>query len=152
MEYKLEVVVVPVSDVDRAKAFYADQVGFVVDVDHSPNDRFRVVQLTPPGSGCSITIGKGLAEMAPGSIKGLQLVVADIDAAHADLASRGVPVSGVQHHDGSGMVDGRGDDWNSFVFFEDPDGNGWTVQESPALRASTPAASSGAGAPVVEAG
>jgi catechol 2,3-dioxygenase-like lactoylglutathione lyase family enzyme len=144
MEYKLEVVVVPVSDVDRAKAFYADQVGFVVDVDHSPNERFRVVQLTPPGSGCSITIGKGLSDMAPGSIKGLQLVVADVDAARADLASRGVDVSPVQHHDGNGMVDGRGDDWNSFVFFADPDGNTWAVQESPTLRAET-----AAGAPVV---
>jgi catechol 2,3-dioxygenase-like lactoylglutathione lyase family enzyme len=140
MEYKLEVVVVPVSDIDRAKAFYADQVGFVVDVDHSPSDAFRIVQMTPPGSGCSITIGKGLAEMAPGSLKGLQLVVADIDAAHADLASRGVRVSSIQHHDGSGMVDGKGDDWNSFVFFEDPDGNSWTVQESPTLRAATEAA------------
>ena len=144
MEYKLEVVVVPVSDVDRAKAFYADQVGFVVDVDHSPNERFRVVQLTPPGSGCSITIGKGLSDMAPGSIKGLQLVVADVDAARTDLASRGVDVSPVQHHDGNGMVDGRGDDWNSFVFFADPDGNTWAVQESPTLRAQT-----AAGAPVV---
>jgi catechol 2,3-dioxygenase-like lactoylglutathione lyase family enzyme len=144
MEYKLEVVVVPVSDVDRAKAFYADQVGFVVDVDHSPNERFRVVQLTPPGSGCSITIGKGLSDMAPGSIKGLQLVVADVDAARADLASRGVDVSPVRHHDGNGMVDGRGDDWNSFVFFADPDGNTWAVQESPTLRAET-----AAGAPVV---
>ena len=144
MEYKLEVVVVPVSDVDRAKAFYADQVGFVVDVDHSPNERFRVVQLTPPGSGCSITIGKGLSDMAPGSIKGLQLVVADVDAARADLASRGLDVSPVQHHDGNGMVEGRGDDWNSFVFFADPDGNTWAVQESPTLRAET-----AAGAPVV---
>jgi catechol 2,3-dioxygenase-like lactoylglutathione lyase family enzyme len=128
---------VPVSDVDRAKAFYADQVGFVVDVDHSPSEAFRVVQLTPPGSGCSITIGTGLSDMTPGSVKGLQLVVADIDAARADLASRGVAVSRVQHHDGTGMVDGRGDDWNSFVFFEDPDGNSWTVQESPTLRAAT---------------
>jgi len=144
MEYKLEVVVVPVSDVDRAKAFYADQVGFAVDVDHSPNERFRVVQLTPPGSGCSITIGKGLSDMAPGSIKGLQLVVADVDAARADLASRGLDVSPVQHHDGNGMVEGRGDDWNSFVFFADPDGNTWAVQESPTLRAET-----AAGAPVV---
>ena len=149
MEYKLEVVVVPVSDVDRAKAFYADQVGFVVDVDHSPNERFRVVQLTPPGSGCSITIGTGLSDMVPGSIKGLQLVVADIDAARADLVSRGVPVGPVRHHDGNAMVDGHGDDWNSFVFFEDPDGNSWAVQESPTLRAAT----AGRGQPaVVEAG
>jgi catechol 2,3-dioxygenase-like lactoylglutathione lyase family enzyme len=146
MDYRLEVVVVPVSDVDRAKAFYADRVGFVVDVDFTPNERFRVVQLTPPGSGCSITIGKGLADMPPGSIQGLQLVVADIDAARADLASRGVPVGPVQHHDGMGMVDGRGGDWNSFVFFADPDGNGWAVQESPTMRAEFAAASSsGAG-------
>jgi catechol 2,3-dioxygenase-like lactoylglutathione lyase family enzyme len=135
MEYRLEVVVVPVSDVDRAKAFYADQVGFVVDVDHQPNEQFRIVQLTPPGSGCSITIGTGLSDMPPGAIKGLQLVVADIEAAHADLASRGVPVSSIQHHDGTGMVDGRGGDWNSFVFFSDPDGNNWAVQESPTMRA-----------------
>jgi catechol 2,3-dioxygenase-like lactoylglutathione lyase family enzyme len=131
MDYRLEVVVVPVSDVDRSKAFYADQVGFVVDVDHTPSEQFRVVQLTPRGSGCSITIGKGLSDMVPGTIKGLQMVVADIDAARADLASRGVPVSPVQHHDGTGMVDGRGGDWNSFVFFSDPDGNGWAVQEIP---------------------
>lgn len=140
MEYRLEVVVVPVSDVDRARAFYADQVGFVVDVDFTPNEQYRVVQLTPPGSGCSITIGKGLSDMPPGAIKGLQLVVADIDAARADLASRGVPVGPVQHHDGTGMVDGRGGDWNSFVFFSDPDGNSWAVQESPAMHAALEAA------------
>lgn len=137
MDYRLEVVVVPVSDVDRSKAFYSEQVGFVVDVDHSPSEQFRIVQMTPPGSGCSITIGMGLSDMPPGAIKGLQLVVADIDAARADLASRGVPVSPVQHHDGTGMVDGRGGDWNSFVFFSDPDGNSWAVQESPAMRAET---------------
>ena len=140
MEYRLEVVVVPVSDVDRAKAFYANQVGFVVDVDFTPNEQFRVVQLTPPGSACSITIGKGLADMEPGSIQGLQMVVADIDAARADLASRGVQVSRVQHHDGTGMVDGRGGDWNSFVFFSDPDGNSWAVQESPTMHAALVAA------------
>src|SRR5262245_19995324 len=148
MDYRLEVVVVPVADVDRAKAFYADQVGFVVDVDFTPNEQYRVVQLTPPGSGCSITIGKGLSDMPPGSIKGLQLVVADIDAAHADLASRGVPVGPAQHHDGTGMVDGRGGDWNSFVFFSDPDGNGWAVQESPTMRAEVLAAATAAGADV----
>jgi catechol 2,3-dioxygenase-like lactoylglutathione lyase family enzyme len=102
MDYKLEVVVVPVSDVDRAKAFYVDRVGFVLDVDHQPNEEFRVVQMTPRGSGCSVTIGTGLAKMAPGSLTGLQLSVADIGAAHADLASRGVPVSAIQHHDGAG--------------------------------------------------
>jgi catechol 2,3-dioxygenase-like lactoylglutathione lyase family enzyme len=135
MDYKLEVVVVPVSDVDRAKHFYHEQMGFHLDVDHAPNDDFRVVQLTPPGSGCSVTIGKGLAAMAPGSLQGLQLCVADIEAAHAELSGRGVPVSAIQHHDGAGFVEGKGDDFNSFIFFTDPDGNGWAIQESPVLRA-----------------
>lgn len=130
MEYKLEVVVLPVSDVDRAKTFYADQVGFNVDVDQV-NGELRVVQLTPPGSACSVTIGVGLADMAPGSIKGLQLVVKDVDAAREDLLSRGVDVTPVRHHDGSGWAAGHGGDWNSFIFFEDPDGNAWTVQQSP---------------------
>jgi catechol 2,3-dioxygenase-like lactoylglutathione lyase family enzyme len=134
MQFKLEVVVVPVSDVDRAKAFYAEQVGFPVDVDHAPNEHFRVVQMTPEGSGCSVTIGTGLADMTPGSLKGLQLCVADIEAAHALLTGRGVAVSAIQHHDGSGFADGKGDDWNSFFFFSDPDGNGWAVQESPTMR------------------
>jgi catechol 2,3-dioxygenase-like lactoylglutathione lyase family enzyme len=134
VEYKLEVVVVPVSDVDRAKTFYADLVGFPVDVDSQPNDQFRVVQMTPEGSGCSVTIGTGLAEMAPGSLKGLQLSVADIEAAHAELGGRGVPVSTIQHHDGTGFAEGPGGDWNSFFFFSDPDGNGWAVQQSPKLR------------------
>ncbi len=135
MDYLLEVVVVPVSDVDRAKHFYADQVGFAVDVDHQPSEAFRVVQMTPAGSGCSVTIGKGIAAMEPGSLKGLQLSVADIDAARADLLSRGVPVSTVQHHDGSGFVEGKGEEFNSFLFFDDPDGNSWAVQESPRVRA-----------------
>lgn len=134
MDYKLEVVVVPVSDVDRAKAFYVDQVGFPVDVDSQPNEHFRVVQMTPRGSGCSVTIGTGLADMAPGTLKGLQLSVADIEAAHAELSGRGVPVSTIQHHDGTGFVDGMGGDWNSFFFFDDPDGNGWAVQQSPRMR------------------
>jgi catechol 2,3-dioxygenase-like lactoylglutathione lyase family enzyme len=137
MDYKLEVIVVPVSDVDRAKRFYSEQVGFDVDVDHSPNDQFRVVQLTPPGSACSITIGKGLVESPPGSLKGLQLVVGDIEAAHAELAGRGVPVSSIQHHDGTGFAEGKGGDWNSFIFFADPDGNAWTIQEGPPPRAGT---------------
>jgi catechol 2,3-dioxygenase-like lactoylglutathione lyase family enzyme len=132
MDYKLEVVVVPVSDVDRAKHFYAEMMGFAVDVDHAPNERFRVVQLTPTGSGCSVTIGKGLTEMAPGSLQGLQLVVDDIAAAHAELSGRGVPVSSIQHHDGEGFVEGPGERWNSFVFFKDPDGNSWAIQERPA--------------------
>jgi catechol 2,3-dioxygenase-like lactoylglutathione lyase family enzyme len=132
MDYKLEVVVVPVSDVDRAKHFYAEMMGFHVDVDHAPNERFRVVQMTPTGSGCSVTIGKGLTEMTPGSLQGLQLVVEDIAAAHAELSGRGVPVSSIQHHDGEGFVEGPGDRWNSFVFFSDPDGNSWAIQERPA--------------------
>jgi catechol 2,3-dioxygenase-like lactoylglutathione lyase family enzyme len=141
MDYKLEVVVVPVSDVDRAKAFYVDQVGFALDVDHQPNEQFRVVQMTPNGSGCSVTIGKGIANMAPGSLQGLQLSVGDIDAAHADLASRHVPVSAIQHHDGGGFAEGPGGDYNSFFFFQDPDGNGWAVQQSPLVRAAEEAAS-----------
>jgi catechol 2,3-dioxygenase-like lactoylglutathione lyase family enzyme len=132
MDWKLEVVVVPVSDVDRAKAFYSERVGFIVDVDHSPNDHFRVVQLTPPGSGCSITIGTGLADMPPGAIKGLQLVVDDIEAARAQLVERGVDVSPIRHFDGSEWADGPGGRWNSFLFFADPDGNSWTIQERPA--------------------
>jgi catechol 2,3-dioxygenase-like lactoylglutathione lyase family enzyme len=142
MQYKLEVVVVPVSDVDRAKAFYVDQVGFALDVDDQPNEQFRVVQMTPNGSGCSVTIGKGMAKMEPGSLTGLQLSVADIEAAHADLASREVPVSSVQHHDGTGFVDGPGGDYNSFFFFDDPDGNGWAVQQSPLVREAEAASAS----------
>jgi catechol 2,3-dioxygenase-like lactoylglutathione lyase family enzyme len=134
MDYVLELVVVPVSDVDRAKLFYADQMGFIVDVDHQPSENFRVVQMTPPGSPCSVAIGKGIAHMEPGTLNGLQISVADIEAAHAELIARGVPVSSIQHHDGSGFVDGKGGDYNSYVFFNDPDGNGWAIQESPRLR------------------
>ena len=132
MDWKLEVVVVPVSDVDRAKQFYADRAGFVVDVDQRFGEAFRVVQLTPPGSACSITIGTGLVDSTPGSLKGLQLVVADIEAARAELAGRGVDVSTVRHMEDGVWTDGRGGPWNSFIFFEDPDGNSWTVQEKPA--------------------
>ena len=122
MDYKLELVAIPVTDVDRAKAFYADQVGFNADHDHAVSDEMRFVQLTPPGSGCSIAIGKGLGEAAePGSVRGMQLVVSDIEAAHAELAGRGVDVSDVQDFP-----------WGRFVFFSDPDGNGWAVQELPA--------------------
>lgn len=134
MDWKLEVVVVPVADVDRAKRFYAEQVGFAVDHDTRIGDTTRVVQLTPPGSACSIVLGTGIAGSAPGSLQGLQLVVPDIAAARARLLERGVAVSPVRHMDvetGS-WVDGPGGDWNSFVFFSDPDGNGWTVQERPA--------------------
>lgn len=132
VDWKLELVIVPVADVDRAKHFYAEQVGFAVDHDSQFGEDMRVVQLTPPGSGCSIAIGKGTVEMAPGSVKGLQLVVSDVDAARAHLAEKGVEVSPVQHYDGPKLVDGRGGRWNSFVFFSDPDGNGWVVQERPA--------------------
>ncbi len=132
MEWKLEVVVVPVSDVDRAKRFYSEQAGFVVDVDHRPNEKFRVVQLTPPGSACSVTIGTGLSAMTPGSLQGLQLCVTDIEAARAELIERGVEVSAIQHFEDGIPVEGRGEAWNSFIFFSDPDGNGWTVQERPA--------------------
>jgi catechol 2,3-dioxygenase-like lactoylglutathione lyase family enzyme len=132
MDWKLEVVVVPVADVDRAKQFYSEQVGFNVDVDHRVGEQFRVVQLTPPGSACSVTIGKGLSDMAPGSVKGLQLVVSDIEAARAELVSRGVEVSAIQHFDDGIQKEGPGGDWNSFIFFSDPDGNSWAVQQKPA--------------------
>ena len=131
MDWKLEVVVVPVADVDRAKQFYSEQVGFNVDVDHRVGEQFRVVQLTPPGSACSITIGKGLSDMAPGSVKGLQLVVSDIEAARAELVSRGVEVSTIQHFDDGIQKEGPGGDWNSFIYFSDPDGNTWAVQQKP---------------------
>ena len=132
MDWKLEVVVVPVADVDRAKQFYSEQVGFVVDVDHRAGESFRVVQLTPCGSACSITIGTGLTTSAPGSLQGLQLVVSDIEAARAELVARGVEVSPIQHFEDGIAAEGRGEAWNSFIFFSDPDGNGWTVQERPA--------------------
>ncbi len=127
MDYRLEVVVVPVSNVDRAKAFYADQLGFVVDHDTQISHERRVVQLTPRGSACSIVIGTGLGDMEPGSIKGLQLVVADIEAASAELAGRGVALGEIQELGRPGRPGFR------FVFFTDPDGNGWAVQEIPAL-------------------
>jgi len=131
MDWKLEVVVVPVSDVDRAKGFYSEQLGFAVDHDTRLSDEVRFIQLTPPGSASSIVVGAGLGESAPGSLQGTQLVVCDIEAARAELAGRGVAVSVVQHFEQGVPVDGRGEDWNSFVFFSDPDGNGWTIQERP---------------------
>jgi predicted enzyme related to lactoylglutathione lyase len=118
MDYKLELVAVPVSDVDRAKAFYVDQAGFNPDHDHTVSEDLRFVQLTPPGSACSIAIGKGTVDSDPGSIKGLQLVVEDIEAAKADLNARGVEVGEVQDFP-----------WGRFLFFSEPDGNGWAVQE-----------------------
>ncbi|MFF2044879.1 VOC family protein [Kitasatospora sp. NPDC058170] len=131
MDWKLEVVVVPVADVDRARLFYEEQAGFTVDHDTRLGDGVRVVQLTPPGSGCSIVVGTGVTEAPPGSVKGLQLVVADVQRAHGELVARGVEVSPVQHFEDGARVDGPGGEWNSFVFFNDPDGNGWAVQESP---------------------
>jgi catechol 2,3-dioxygenase-like lactoylglutathione lyase family enzyme len=132
MDWKLELVVIPVTDVDRAKRFYNEQVGFVVDHDTRIGDDVRVVQLTPPGSTCSIAIGAGIVKSTPGSVQGIQLVVPDIDAARAELLERGVEVSAVQHFEDGVQVEGRGGDWNSFLFFSDPDGNGWSVQERPA--------------------
>ena len=132
MDFTLELVVVPVSDVDRAKAFYSERCGFNVDVDHTAGEEFRVVQLTPPGSACSISIGKGLAKMEPGTLQGLQLCVTDIDAARLQLADAGVDITPVRHIENGEWLDGHGGSWNSFAFFSDPDGNGWTVQEKPA--------------------
>ena len=120
MDWKLELIAIPVSDVDRAKAFYSEQVGFNADHDHVVSDEIRFVQLTPPGSACSIALGKGVIETSPGSAQGLQMVVSDIHAARAELAGRGVEVSEVQEFP-----------WGSFVFFSDPDGNGWSVQQLP---------------------
>ena len=120
MDWKLELVAVPVSDVDRAKDFYVNKVGFNADHDHQVSDELRFVQLTPPGSACSIALGTGIVDAPPGSVKGLQLVVPDADAARAELLERGVEVGEVQDFP-----------WGRFVFFEDPDGNGWAVQEIP---------------------
>jgi catechol 2,3-dioxygenase-like lactoylglutathione lyase family enzyme len=131
MDWKLELVIVPVKDVDRSKRFYSEQAGFTVDHDTTISDGVRFVQLTPPGSGCSIAISTGMVDAPPG-LQFLQLVVDDVDAARAELLDRGVDASTVQHFDNGVPVEGRGGDWNSFVFFSDPDGNRWTVQERPA--------------------
>ncbi len=120
MDWKLELIPVPVSDVDRAKTFYTEQVGFNADHDHQVNEQLRFVQLTPRGSACSISIGTGLVDSAPGSVDGLQLVVADIEAARKQLRDGGVEVSDVQDFP-----------WGRFVFFSDPDGNRWSVQQLP---------------------
>jgi catechol 2,3-dioxygenase-like lactoylglutathione lyase family enzyme len=120
MDFKLELVAVPVSDVDRAKAFYTEQAGFNADHDHRVSDDLRFVQLTPPGSACSIAIGQGVTDAPPGSVKGLQLVVDDIHAARDELLGRGVEVGEVQEFP-----------WGQFVFFSDPDGNAWAVQRIP---------------------
>jgi catechol 2,3-dioxygenase-like lactoylglutathione lyase family enzyme len=120
MDMKLELVIVPVSDADRSIAFYRDQVGFNLDQDHTVSDELRFVQLTPPGSACSIALGKGLSDSAPGSLQGLQMVVSDAEAARAELVGRGVDASEVQTFP-----------WGSFTYFKDPDGNGWSVQQLP---------------------
>jgi catechol 2,3-dioxygenase-like lactoylglutathione lyase family enzyme len=125
MDFKLEVVVIPVSDVDAAKQFYTEKLGFNVDVDRRFGETMRVVQLTPPGSACSVTIGNG---MQPG----LQLVVSDIEAARAEVVQRGLDAGNVQHIEDGVWSDGKGGPWNSFFFFKDPDGNNWSVQEKPA--------------------
>jgi catechol 2,3-dioxygenase-like lactoylglutathione lyase family enzyme len=132
MDFRLEVVPVPVSDVDRAKRFYSEQAGFVVDLDTRIGDEMRLVQLTPPGSACSIHLSTRILGMLAGVLEGLQLVVPDIEVARAQLVERGVEASSVQHMDDGVWVEGRGGDWNSFVFFSDPDGNGWVLQQSPA--------------------
>ena len=120
MDWKLELVILPVTDVDRAKAFYTEKVGFHADHDQRVNDSLRFVQLTPPGSACSIAFGEGLTNAQPGSVKGLQMVVSDISVAHDELAARGVAVSDIQVLA-----------WGSFVYFDDPDGNSWSVQYIP---------------------
>ncbi len=131
MDLTLELVVVPVTDIDRSKAFYSEQCGFNVDVDHSVGDDFRVVQLTPPGSACSISIGKGLAKMEPGTLHGLQLCAMDLAAARDELVLRGLEISPIRHIEDGDWLDGPGGPWNSFAFFSDPDGNSWTIQEKP---------------------
>ncbi len=118
MDWKLELIAVPVSDVDRAKEFYADKVGFNLDHDHTVSDEMRFVQLTPPGSACSIAIGTGIVDSQPGSVAGLQIVVADIEQARQELSERGVEVTDVQDFP-----------WGRFVFFADPDGNRWSLQQ-----------------------
>lgn len=133
MNYTLELVIVPVSDVDRAKAFYTEQAGFEVHVDHRAGENFRVVQLNPPGSACSIAIGTGISEMTPGSVKGLHLMVTDIVAARDDLVARNVDVEPVIHFNRDG-TSGEGphpdrEDYSSFASFKDPDGNSWLLQE-----------------------
>jgi catechol 2,3-dioxygenase-like lactoylglutathione lyase family enzyme len=134
VEYKLELVLIPVSDVDRAKEFYVEKCGFTQDVDHQPNEQFRVVQITPPGSPCSLTIGIGITDAAPGSYRGTHLVVVDIEAARAELVGRGVDVSEIRHMTPNGWQPGPDPEhrkYNSFADFSDPDGNTWVLQEVP---------------------
>jgi len=132
MDWKLELVLVPVSDVDRAKTFYTEQCGFNLDVDHRAGDDFRVVQMTPPGSACSISFGVGITKAPPGTTEGLHLIVTDIDKARAELVERGVDVSEVFHFGATGREPGphpERADYGSYLAFSDPDGNTWVVQE-----------------------
>jgi catechol 2,3-dioxygenase-like lactoylglutathione lyase family enzyme len=134
MDYKLELLLIPVSDVDRAKAFYVEKLGFNLDVDHQPSEEFRVVQMTPRGSACSITIGIGITKATPGSYEGVHLIVKDIEAARAELVGRGVEVSEIRHMGPDGWEPGpdpEHSDYNSFADFSDPDGNTWLLQEVP---------------------
>jgi catechol 2,3-dioxygenase-like lactoylglutathione lyase family enzyme len=132
MDYKLELVLLPVSDVDLAKAFYTEKVGFTLDVDHRASEEFRVVQMTPPGSPCSVTIGIGITDATPGSYRGTHLVVTDIEEAHAELVGRGVDVSEIRHMGAGGWEPGpdpQHSDYGSYADFSDPDGNTWVLQE-----------------------
>ncbi|WP_327266508.1 VOC family protein [Streptomyces sp. NBC_01232] len=137
MDWTLEVVPVPVTDMDRAKSFYADKVGFTIDLDDEVSPGVRIIQMTPPGSRCSIAMLRGMPAapggkaMAPGTLHGLQLCVTDIEAARGQLADRGVDVSPIRHVGPTGWEEGKGDTWNSFLTFDDPDGNSWVVQEAP---------------------
>jgi catechol 2,3-dioxygenase-like lactoylglutathione lyase family enzyme len=137
MEYTIEVINVPVADVDRAKEFYADKCGFPVDLDTEVAPGIRIVQITPPGSRCSIALSQGMplpaggSVSAPGTMHGLQICVTDIVAAHAELSANGVEISPVQRVGASGWEEGKGETWNSFAFFADPDGNSWVLQEAP---------------------
>lgn len=141
MDYKLELVLIPVSDVDRAKAFYTEQAGFRLDVDTSPAESFRVVQMTPPGSACSISVGVGITDAEPGSYRGTHLVVTDIEEARAELVGRGVDVSEIRHYDREAGewrpgVDPDHGRYASYADFRDPDGNTWVLQEVPAAKES----------------
>ncbi|HZD02593.1 MAG TPA: glyoxalase superfamily protein [Actinomycetes bacterium] len=132
MDLKLELVLIPVSDVDRAKAFYVERAGFNLDVDHRAGEAFRVVQMTPPGSACSIAVGTGITDAAPGSVRGTHLVVSDIEAVRAELLGRGVDVGEIRHLESGGWVPGPDPerrDYGSFAGFSDPDGNSWVLQE-----------------------
>ncbi|MFE5486804.1 VOC family protein [Streptomyces sp. NPDC056527] len=138
MNVTLEVVLVPVTDLDRAKEFYGEKCGFGIDLDSEVSPGIRVIQVTPPGSRCSISLESGLPampgtkKMAPGTLHGLQLCVTDIEAARKELVDRGVDVGPIQHVGKTGWEEGKGETWNSFMTFADPDGNSWVVQEAPA--------------------